>query len=411
MSTATSVNVRSVDNHVLEKFVKRASEILKVSAVQAVNSEINPRVYRLRPAPLSVGGRETGPSVAQVVSEHFRALGGARRRAIRLELGRDPSITSSIRALGVDMRSKRSVTEQIDVAQAFSFLNEENFGDSALQEMVNEIISDGNRGSQLTIHESLRHELLVLESESQLRLPPSLRVSGRFQGQSAEVQEKNAALTFRVREVLCVDETDPEWLGQDEVAWGGVGVHDNGSPTKIPESFVGNFDTGDRKPYSPPRKIQTFLLGDGEYPQTYLVTLTLAEKDSEGFSEFVGNLYAAIREEIQIIINALAGVAGGILGGVIGSSGGPLGTAAGVTIGGALGTIIGIVAGLILEELVSSLVSALKDDIFQPQTSVAVLQSPHDTFPGGSLVSPASHMYFEDHGGKYRVKYDWVLSR
>ena len=213
----------------------------------------------------------------------------------------------------------------------------------------------------------------------------------------------NKGLRFRVHEVKCIDETNPEWPGSDEISWGGAAVDDKGSASKIPEKFVrSGFDDGDRKTYNPPEIIKTFSL-DNDYPKEFLVTMALAEKDSGGMSDFIQKLYEAIKAEVALILAALGAAAGAAIGAAIGGS-------VGTAIGGPLGIIIGVAAGAILGALIGWLASVLQDDIFAPQASSLFLSSANDTFQGGALVSPRKEFHYRDHGGHYRITYDWEIT-
>mgnify|MGYP006204557761 CR=1 FL=1 len=88
-----------------------------------------------------------------------------------------------------------------------------------------------------------------------------------------------------------------------------------------------------------------------------------------------------------------------------------IGGSLGTVIGGPLGTIIGVAAGAILGALVGWLIAMFKDDIFRPQASTLHLPNGSATFAGGSLTSPKAAFHFRDHGGHYKVTYDWQITR
>jgi len=130
----------------------------------------------------------------------------------------------------------------------------------------------------------------------------------------------NKGVNFRIHEVKCIDETNPEWPGHDEIHWGGVAVDDKDVTTKIAEKHVrDNFDDGEKKTYSPPDIVKYFPLDD-KYPKEFLITMTLAEKDSGGMSDFLQKLYEAIKGEIFLICEALGAAAGAYIGAQIGLS-------------------------------------------------------------------------------------------
>jgi hypothetical protein len=53
----------------------------------------------------------------------------------------------------------------------------------------------------------------------------------------------------------------------------------------------------------------------------------------------------------------------------------------------------------------------MKDDIFEPQMAAIHLPDSDTTFSGGALTSPTQTLVFEDHGGRYNVKYSWEITR
>ena len=230
-------------------------------------------------------------------------------------------------------------------------------------------------------------------------------VVGGLAGTVAQPIVVNKGLHFRLHKVKCIDETNPEWPGDDEIAMGGTAVPPTGNPTKVPEFMVrDDFDDGESKTYSPPRVLKTFALDNVSYPADFLMVLAMAEKDNGGLSQFLQDLWEAIKDEVGVIVAAVGAAAGLAIGGAIG---GTVGTA----IGGPLGTIIGAVAGAILGALVGWLISAVKDDIFTPQSAAVHLPKPNSTFAGGALTSPQFSLDFRDHGGHYRAYYTWQLVR
>jgi hypothetical protein len=406
MSTARILQSDQIYNHELKKFVEKTVEMLKLSVVQGFNRTMNPQLYRFKPKELTVGGRVpvNYPSVALVASERLKSLDPQKVNAVRLALGREDSITTAIRARGIDMRSEKSVAEQVDLKQIFDFVNESTFSEAAMEGMVSDLSALAERET-IPIREAALSDLRALDITYGPLFPTGWiddlvgRISAGGGGAAL-----NKGLRFRVHEVKCIDETNPEWPGSDEISWGGAAVDDKGTASKIPEKQVGSgFDDGDRKTYSPPEIIKTFAL-DSVYPKEFAVTMALAEKDSGGMSDFIQKLYEAIKAEVAVILAALGAAAGAAIGSAIGGS-------VGTAIGGPLGTIIGVAAGAILGALIGWLVSVLQDDIFAPQASSLFLYSASDTFPGGRLVSPRMEFHYRDHGGHYRIVYDWAITR
>lgn len=406
MSSPVIAQSDHINNHELQKLIEKTVDLLKISVVQGINGTMNDRVYKFKPKELKVGRQESKsyPSVALVVAERVKGYDAQKQNSVRLALGRDASITSAIRTRGVDIRSEKSVIEQVNVKGLFDFVNGETFSESAMQQMVNDvsILADGEAAP---VREAILNDLRTFDVRYGRVLPARwIEDLAEILGTGVGVAVLNRGVRFRVHEVKCIDETNPEWPGSDEIAWGGASVNDKGTVEKVPEKYVGGgFDDGDRKAYSPPLIVKTFPL-DNVYPKEFMVTMTLAEKDSGGLSSFIQKLYEAIKAELTAILTTLGAAAGAAIGTAIGGS-------VGTAIGGPLGTIIGLVAGAILGALVGWLVSILSDDIFAPLASSLFLYSGNETFAGGGLVSPRMEFHYRDHGGHYRILYDWEITR
>ena len=201
-------------------------------------------------------------------------------------------------------------------------------------------------------------------------------------------------LAFRIHNVRCVDETNPEWFGNDEIGLGGVGIDETGEVAKIAESRVGNnFDDGDVRFYSPPMRFVSFNLNEGgdHWPKSYFVTLGLAEKDmGDGLDAFLGTLVTKIKERLVEVLGAA-------IGGVIGSLGGPL-TA-----------VVGAAVGWIIGKVYDWLKSWWNDDIFPPRSVSVTIGSLTHRWPGGTTDSPEGVVRFAAHGGTYDLTYDWAV--
>lgn len=406
MSSATIMQADQLANHELQKLVEKTVEVLKLSIVQGINSAMNPQTYRFKPKGLTVGGRipMKYPSAALIVADRVKGISPEKLNAVRLALGRDESITSTIRSRGIDIRSDKPVIEQVDIRMLYAFVNDTTFSETAIERMLVDVSILPDR-EVTPIRDAVMTDLRAVDIRHGRLLPAGWLddLSGRL-GTGGGAAVLNRGVRFRVHEVKCIDETNPEWPGSDEISWGGTVVDDKGNASKINEKFVGSgFDDGDRKAYSPPEIIKAFSL-DNIYPKNFFVIMALAEKDSGGMSEFIQKLYEAIKAEVTLILAGLGVAAGAAIGAGIGGS-------IGTVIGGPLGIIIGVAAGAILGALIGWLVSILQDDIFEPKTSSLFLYSANDTFPGGALVSPRMELHYRDHGGHYRITYDWEITR
>ncbi len=200
-------------------------------------------------------------------------------------------------------------------------------------------------------------------------------------------------LELRLHRVKCVDETGSGTfgeLGKDEIALSGTAVDETGDIHKLTEFKVGDFNDGDVRTFSPPRRLTSFDLREGTaFPKSYFVTLVLAEKDlGGGLADFVSRLLEKVRERVIAYLAAA-------IGGAIGTSGGPVGAA----IGAAVGFVIGKVF-----ELIKALFA---DDIFPPKTISAAIGSLSHRFAGGQVDSPDAVLTFVGHSGTYQLTYDW----
>ncbi len=198
-------------------------------------------------------------------------------------------------------------------------------------------------------------------------------------------------LEFRIHRVKCIDETDPEFLGDDEIGMGGTTVDQSGVTRKVsPFQVRSDFDDGESQIYSPPRRFTSFDLTAGTtFPKTYVVTLVLAETDMGGLQDFINLLWDKAKGQVLAWISAAVG-------GVIGST---------VPI---LGTIIGAVVGYLVGLLVNWLITLLGDDVFPAFTTSITIPSLDHRF-NGLTDSPNASRFFSGYGGKYEVVFDWRL--
>lgn len=200
----------------------------------------------------------------------------------------------------------------------------------------------------------------------------------------------HSKLHFRLHQVRCLDETNPEWWGSDEISFGGVAIPPNGITAPISELFVGGgFDDGDAKNYSPPRVMHTFSLQGLSYPAVFSVAIALAEKDCGGFATFLANLWAAVQGKVsEIIAKAIAAITG---------------------LPEAVTTIISNVVSIVLGWIVDWLIGLFGDDVF-PVKTVTVRISSQGMHFAGSDTSSTYSVSTSAHGGSYRVSYSWQLA-
>lgn len=205
-------------------------------------------------------------------------------------------------------------------------------------------------------------------------------------------------LGMRIHKVRCVDETNPEWPGDDEISLGASTIDETGDVKKVsPFTVRTDFDDGEQKVYSPPRELVWFDLTEGAtWPKSYFVSLVLAETDMGGIVGFLSDLTSKLRTEVLKAVQDFVGDLGPIVGPILG----PVGP---------LAPVIGAAVGWVLDQVGALLKAWLGDDIFTPQTVSASISSANATF-GGKLDSNEGTVTFRGHGGTYTVTFDWILS-
>jgi hypothetical protein len=216
---------------------------------------------------------------------------------------------------------------------------------------------------------------------------------------AAESEFEELAVTnkmgFWITQVKCVDETNPEWWGSDEIALAGITVDETGDTLKVPEKYIGGgFDDGNSKSYSNWR-YHWFNLNEGSvWPKTYSVTLFLAEKDHGGLSKVLNSVWEKVRDKVK---EAVAKAVGGALSSLVGP---------------AIANAIGQAVAWIVNALVGWIINAFKDDIFPPYTARVTTPSMSARwhYPNGKWGNPSSGIrtaHFYGHGGHYSVQYYW----
>jgi hypothetical protein len=212
---------------------------------------------------------------------------------------------------------------------------------------------------------------------------------------------------FMLRSVTSADETDPEWIGKDDIAVGGIALAADGTTTAIEERFVGKFNDGDTVEFDPPLALADLSLRNVTFPATVGVIVALGEKDLGGFAKFLADVFAQVKDLINGVFAALGGALGTIIGKKIGAE---LGTAVGTAVGGPIGAVIGLLAGLVLGAIIGSIVTAARDDIFVPSTTTVSLDAPDATFADGSDSADVA-IQFVGFGGLYSLAARWTLLR
>jgi hypothetical protein len=356
METIRLGNERKVDDQVFNKLVEKVANLMKLEILQELQANDQPKIFKM-----AVGTSLAGAAVTKRIKE----LPEARRKAFSVRLKTTNLMEDPLRDFaiirGINLKSSKIAFQQIALKSEFDF-----------------------------VKNTFNEKYYMKFSEKLL----GIQLLGNGGGASVS---KN--LLFKVHRVKCVDETNPEWPGSDEIAMGGVALDDKKVESIINEIFVGgNFDDGDVKNYNPAKVLKSFSLSSGgTFPKSYAVFLTLAEKDGGGFASFLNDLYKAIKDKLGAVFAAIGGAIGTAVGAAIGG-----------TVGGPLGILVGAAVGYILGALIDWLIGIIQDDMFAPQVAISEFGSVNATF-NGSLQSPIQTLNYIGHGGYYQVRYSWEI--
>lgn len=198
-------------------------------------------------------------------------------------------------------------------------------------------------------------------------------------------------LELRVRAVKCVDETNPEWAGNDEILLGGTAIDESGNSKVIAPFLVGaNFDDGETKTYAPPRLFTRFNLAGGGnvWPKTYYVTLLVAEEDNGGLPEFLQELIVQIKAKLDEVIGDLVGSTIPV-------------------VSSEIAAVLAAVATAIFDAFVAWIIELWGDDLFPAFTGYAKIKGLKHTFASGTHTSSEKTFTTTAHGGTYQVWFDW----
>ncbi|MFI9817366.1 hypothetical protein [Saccharothrix variisporea] len=213
---------------------------------------------------------------------------------------------------------------------------------------------------------------------------------------------KLSSLDFRVERVKCVDETNPEWPGDDEIVAGGLRVDHQGTTKKVSQWFVGDgFYDGKAKTYADPGRLFTSfdLAASGPWPRSYLAVVMLAEQDGSGFAAAVQAAWAKVKDKVtQVIAQAVAAV---------------LTPYVGAAIAEALGQLVGWLVGVFVDWLLE----LFQDDLFEARTAHVELPHRYEFLYNNPAHLgwtnhrlPSTSMWFTGHGGQYKVNVHWQVN-
>lgn len=209
-------------------------------------------------------------------------------------------------------------------------------------------------------------------------------------------------LTFYLERVDCVDETNPEWLGDDEISIGGLKIDHAATTTKIdPFEVAGNFDDGESKDYGNPGHpfAQFDLTASGYWARTFVVTAFLAEVDNGGFAGALNSAWDKVKNKVQEVVASWVG------------------NVASAWFGEAIGQAIGQVVGWLVGAFVGWVINLFKDDLFAPVTATVTLPSRFSFMYDNPLWYgwsgkrlPMFQLNWHGHGGHYRANVHWQVA-
>lgn len=192
---------------------------------------------------------------------------------------------------------------------------------------------------------------------------------------------------FHLCDVFCLDETDPEWTGEDEIHLAAVCIDAAGRIEKVGQFKIGDFDDYDSVRYPGNGKILTHSLFYGAgWPQKLLMYLTLIEADMGGAEGTLNTLEDTLKKSF----------------------------AAAKMSGYPPVQIASEVLDYISRLVFWGLQDYAPDDIFPPKMVSLTLPSPVAKWRvsnGGIVsyesISPKQSVIFDGHGGRYSLSYRW----
>ncbi len=377
----TSVNPQCNDPQ-YAALVSKVTETFKLEILKAMGSIDNPKLFGIRAANANAQGAAVHAAVNKYFSRHTPEVRKFIARSFVTRAGANNILSKGLFVSNISLKGSSPVLSQVDIGKDYAFLSDQKKYDRFLGLKI------------------LPTNIGAILGKLGTGVKPPASGGGTSGGGTAPIV-MNGGLKLQLHQVRCATPTSWE-PGNDEINMGGVATDDHGAATKINEFEVRtDFDTNVTQNYTPPRILQIFSLSGSEYPKTFSATLDLAEKDSDGFSDFLQKLYEVVKAHIAEIMTILGAAAGAAIGTAIGGSIG--------AIGGPLGALIGVAAGAIIGALVGWITSALKDDIFTPQITSVTIPKAGATF-NGALVSPQALLSYYDHGGAYHVSYSWAIN-
>lgn len=243
----------------------------------------------------------------------------------------------------------------------------------------------------------------VMACEDCLEVADDAAVADAAAAVDAAPAAAGTKIHFYIKRIKCVDETNPEWWGSDEIALGGAYVTPTGKKAdgwwvtkEIPQTKTwGGFDDGNTKTFSPPLEVTKAafpLGGSAPWPRLYSATLLLAEKDEGGLGTAIDKIWNLVGAKVKAAIAAAvaAAVSATVLGSVVAAA-------------------VAYAVSYVIERFVQWVIDRFKDDIFAPAFLRVKVPSPSATW-NGSKKSPVGRAVFSGHGGQYSVEYYWHIA-
>lgn len=379
------------DNELFNNLVKTTTEMMKLEILQAITNKDNPKKFpMLTSVPtdsgLKIVRNPEEKTVGEVVANRFSNKAPEIRNNAMCNIRKlntfDPVLAKTIKSNEYNVLSGPQIISQIDFQKQFSFLSTEKDFEDFLELRLN---PDGTIDKDFS---GVRHPIPNLTK-------PTLKPTKTIK-----------SVQLKLHRVKCVDETGEAWterLGSDEINMGGITIDDKNVQATIGEFEVyHDFDDSDVKTYDPPKVLATFVNFDLTYPKTFLALISIAEKDSNGFSKFIADLYEAIKKELTSIITGLSKAAGVAIAAKVGEALGSL--------AGPIGTVLGAIIAAILGEIIVWLSSILKDDVFTPQLTLTCIESKDLVSDSGVLKSPVASLTYYEHNGEYQADVSWEVT-
>lgn len=351
MSTYQSTFKKSkITDPTVKKFVTDVTDMIKINTAQAIMAVKDPAKYKLK--------FDATTPLANKIKEHQNVFKGVSTNKVL-----SSAIKNRAAALNLDLTSTKSASRQQKMLPMVGISN---------VNTAKMIYTKIDSYSRETVHRSTG-------------------------------TKTNKKIQFNLHEVKCVDETNPEPFGTDNMYVFGTYLNDKGVASPFDYFKAGNFDDNEKKVFSPSKKLAIMDL-DSTYPKVMAVSIGLVEKDTDSsLATALKSVYAAIEEEVQGILDTVKAELTIIAGSI------------GAIFGGPIGTAIASALAYVFASAFDSFVNWMKelvtpdDDFFEVQTASIILEKPTSVFEGNSTTSAVQTLRYQAHDGTYDLKYNWEI--